>query len=289
MNTYKYRARPAEGGKPVNGVIEAYSEFEAVAQIKARSLVVEKITEVAEKGSRINLNESLWVSDKVLSLTASQFAILLRAGLPMSRVVQLIADQATDTLMKRILNNCAADVAAGFSLAQSLEKNGEKVPATFIETVRAGEASGSLETCFSRLTEYYEKSSKVKRKVRSALTYPIALIIIAVVVVAIVMTVMVPSMLQMYSSSGTELPLPTKMLMAISDFFVAYWPILLVFLLAAIVTYKIYSNTPNGSLRVGRLKMKMPVMGNISRMNSASQFATPSTSCSQRAFPSTRS
>lgn len=273
MNTYKYRARPADGGKAVNGVVEAYSEFEAVAQIKARSLVVEKITEVSEKGSRINLNESLWVSDKVLALTASQFSILIRAGLPMSRVVQLIADQTTDTLMKRILNNCAADVAAGFSLAQSLEKNGEKLPVTFIETVRAGEAAGSLESCFERLTEYYEKSGKVKSKVKSALTYPIILIIIAVVVVAIVMVVMVPSMLSMYASNDAELPLPTRMLVSISDFFVAYWPILLIFLLAAIISYKFYGKTPNGARTLGRLKMKLPIIGNISRMNAASQFA----------------
>lgn len=274
MNTYKYKATPIGGGKSVSGVIEAYSEYEAVAQIKAQSLVVDKITELTEKqGAHIDLNEPLWVSDKILALTASQFAIMLRAGLPMGRIVQLIAEQTSDKLMKRILTACADDVAAGYSLAQSLEKNGKKIPAAFIETVRAGEESGSLETCFMRLKNYYEKAHRVKRKVKSALTYPIILLVIAVVVVGVVMVVLVPTMIGMFSSMGGELPLPTRMLIAISDFFVKDWPYLLVGLATIIIAYKLYRKTPNGALRMGRVGLRMPVIGKIGTMNAASQFA----------------
>lgn len=274
MNTYKYKATPIGGGKSVTGVIEAYSEYEAVAQIKAQSLVVDKIAELTEKqGAHIDLNEPLWVSDKVLSLTASQFAIMLRAGLPMGKVVRLIAEQSSDKLMKKILTACAEDVAAGYSLAQSLEKNGKKIPAAFIETVRAGEESGALETCFTRLKTYYEKSNRVKRKVRSALTYPIILLIIAVVVVGIVMVVLVPTMVRMFENMGGELPLPTRMLMAISNFFVDYWPFLILGLGTLIIGYKLYRKTPGGALTMGRVSLKIPVIGNIGTMNAASQFA----------------
>lgn len=274
MNTYKYRARPIEGGKSVNGVIEAYSEYEAVAQIKAQSLVVEKITELTEKqGVHVDLNEPLWVSEKVLSLTASQFAIMIRAGLPMGRVVELIADQTSDKLMKRILTACAADVSAGYSLAQSLEKNGKKIPTTFIETVRAGEESGALETCFQRLKTYYEKSNRVKRKVKSALTYPIILLIMSFVVVGIVMVKLVPTMTTMFEGMGVELPLPTRILMGLSHFFVRGWPFLIAGLAAVIIGYKLYRKTPQGALTIGRLSLKLPVIGNIGVMNAASQFA----------------
>lgn len=274
MNTYKYKATPIGGGKSVTGVIEAYSEYEAVAQIKAQSLVVDKIAELTEKqGAHIDLNEPLWVSDKVLSLTASQFAIMLRAGLPMGKVVRLIAEQSSDKLMKKILTACAEDVAAGYSLAQSLEKNGKKIPAAFIETVRAGEESGALETCFTRLKTYYEKSNRVKRKVRSALTYPIILLIIAVVVVGIVMVVLVPTMVRMFENMGGELPLPTRMLMAISNFFVDYWPFLILGLGTLIIGYKLYRKTPGGALTLGRIGLKLPVIGKIGTMNAASQFA----------------
>ncbi len=274
MNTYKYKARPVAGGKVVNGVIEAYSEYEAVAQIKSQSLVVEKITELTEKqGVHVDLNEPLWVSEKVLSLTASQFAIMIRAGLPMGRVVELIADQTSDKLMKRILTACAADVAAGYSLAQSLEKNGKKIPTTFIETVRAGEESGALETCFQRLKTYYEKSNRVKRKVKSALTYPIILLIMSFVVVGIVMVKLVPTMTTMFEGMGVELPLPTRILMGLSHFFVRGWPFLIAGLAAVIIGYKLYRKTPQGALTIGRLSLKLPVIGNIGVMNAASQFA----------------
>ncbi len=274
MNTYKYRARSIEDNKSVNGVIEAYSEFEAVAQIKAKDMIVEKITPMTEKqGVHIDLNEPLWVSDKVLALTASQFAIMLKAGLPMGRVVQLIADQTSDKLMKKILTACAQDVQAGFSLAQSLEKNGKKIPAAFIETVRAGEESGALEVCFARLKTYYEKAHRVKRKVRSALTYPIILIILAVVVVGIVMVVLVPSMIGIYENAGQDLPLPTMILMAVSDIFVAYWPVVFGALAGIIIAIKMYGKTPAGALAMGKLKMKLPVIGKIGVMNAASQFA----------------
>lgn len=274
MNTYKYKATPVGGGKSVTGVIEAYSEYEAVAQIKAQSLVVDKITELTEKqGAHIDLNEPLWVSDKVLSLTASQFAIMLRAGLPMGRIVQLIAEQTSDKLMKKILTACADDVAAGYSLAQSLEKNGKKIPVAFIETVRAGEESGALETCFMRLKTYYEKANRVKRKVKSAMTYPIILVIIAVVVVGIVMVKLVPTMIGMFENMGTELPLITRMLIGISNFFVDYWAFLIVGLGAIIILYKLYRKTPGGALTMGRVSLKLPVIGRIGTMNAASQFA----------------
>lgn len=273
MNTYKYKATPVDGGKSITGVVQAYSEYEAVAQIKARSLVVDKITEMSEKQKGLSMNESLWVSDKVLALTASQFSIMLRAGLPMGKVVKMIADQTSDTLMKRILTACAEDVAAGYSLAGSLEKNGEKIPAAFIETVRAGEESGSLETCFDRLKDYYEKTNRVKRKVRGALTYPIILLVIAVVVVAIVMVVLVPTMVGMFASKGGELPLPTRMLIAISDFFVNNWLYLLIGAGVIFLGIRLYKKTPGGALKMGQMSLKFPVMGKVAVMNAASQFA----------------
>ena len=164
MTAYKYKALSRDGSK-VSGVVEAYDEFEAVTKIKEECSVVLKIDTVAEKRrERIDLNEPLWVSDKVLSLTASQFAILLKAGMPAARTAEIIAQQTTDRLMKRILTAVAKDVAAGYSLSQSLETRGKKIPLTFIETVRVGEESGTLEESFTKLVGYYEKSHKIRSK-----------------------------------------------------------------------------------------------------------------------------
>lgn len=273
MTTYKYRARTADG-KAVDGVVEAFGEFEAVEAIRRDYPVVEKITPVRERqGGHISLTEPLWVSDKVLSLTASQFAIMLRAGLPMGRVVELIAGQTGDRLMKRILTACAADVNAGYSLAGSLDKNGKKIPAAFIETVRAGEESGTLEQSFERLRVYYERSNRVRSKVRGALTYPIVVLVLMVVVIAVIMVVLVPTMLSMFETLGTDLPLPTRMLIAVSNFFARGWPFLLAGAAGIAAFFIIYGKTRSGAVRLGRLSLHIPVVGKVGRMNAAGQFA----------------
>ena len=273
MTTFKYRAQAADGST-VTGVVEAYDEYEAVDQLRGTYPIVEAITEI--KGKRkinIDLNEPLWVEDKSLSLVASQFAIMLKAGLPMNRVVELIAGQTTDKLLKRILTACAADVSAGYSLARSLEKNGKKIPAVFIESVRAGEESGTVEASFESLKIYYEKAHKLKSKVKGALTYPVILLILAAVVIAIVMVVLVPRMTSMLTGMGTDLPLPTRMLMAISGFFQRGWPFMLAGLAALVFGFIAYNRTESGKIRLSDLRMKLPVLGRIARMNTAAQFA----------------
>lgn len=273
MTTYKYRAQAADGSA-VTGVVEAYDEYEAVDQLRRSYPIIEQLQPVKEK-TRVNIdiNEPLWVEEKTLSLVASQFAIMLRAGLPMTRVVELIANQTSDRLMKRILNACAADVNAGYSLARSLEKNGKKIPAVFIESVRAGEESGTLEESFESLKSYYAQAHKVREKVKSALTYPIIVVILAVVVVAIVMVVLVPVMTDMFESMNTELPLPTRILIGISRFFQRWWPALLIAAAVIGIAAFAYGRTAAGRLNYSKIRLRLPVLGRIARMNTAAQVA----------------
>lgn len=273
MVAYKYRAISRSGEK-VNGVVEAYDEFEAVAKIKQECNVVLKIEPVPErKTERIDLTEPMWVSNKILSLTASQFAILLRAGLPLSRTVEIVATQSTDKLMKRILKQVQQDVAAGYGLAQSLELRGKKIPVTFIETVRAGEQSATLAESFDRLALYYEKTNKLKSKVKSAMMYPIIVCVMAVIVVAIVVNVAVPTVLGTIMETGGEVPLPTQMLMSIYNFFKNYWALFFGILFALIIAFIFYSRSEKGKVQVAKGLLKLPVLGKINRMTGAAEFA----------------
>ncbi len=273
MQTFKYRALSADGAS-VSGVVEAYDEFAAVEDLRRQFAIVEDLQPVKKKKKfNIDINEPLWVEDKSLALVASQFSIMLRAGLPMSRVVELIAGQTSDKLMRRILTACAADVAAGYSLSRSLEKNGKKIPAVFIESVRAGEESGTLEDSFDTLKTYYDHAHKVKQKVKSAMTYPIIVIILAFIVVGIVMVVLVPTMTQMFENMGSELPLPTRVLIAISHFFSNYWPLLLALIAALAIAFFVYRKTENGKINLSRLRFKIPIIGRIATMNTAAQVA----------------
>lgn len=288
MQTFKYRAQASDGAV-VSGVMEAYDEFEAVEELRRNYSVVEDLQPIKQKKKfNIDINEPLWVEDKSLSLVASQFSIMIKAGLPMSRVVELIADQTSDKLMKRILTACAADVSAGYSLSRSLEKNGKKIPAVFIESVRAGEESGTLEQSFDSLKVYYDRAHKIRQKVKSALTYPIIVIILAFIVVGIVMVVLVPTMIQIFENMGSELPWPTRALIAMSHFFSKYWPLLLAVIAAAAIGIFAYGRTEKGKINLSKLRFKIPIIGRIATMNTAAQFANTVSTLLGAGLPVTR-
>ena len=290
MLTYKYKAI-SKDGKNVNGVIEAYDEFEAVDKIKESCNVVVKIEPVAESKSELikKLNEPMSIKEKTLSLISSQFAILLRSGLPAARTVGIIAEQCSDKYMKKILESVAEDAQAGYSIASSFELRGKKLPPTFIETIRAGEESGTLDQSFDKLARYYDKSSKLKSKVRGAMIYPAFLIVLAIIVVTIVVKVAVPTIAGVIVESGGEIPGLTKVLLGMYDFFEKWGVVVIILILALIIGCRLYDKTPKGKQAFSELAFKIPVIGNIIHMNAASQFASTMTTLLTAGLPLNRS
>lgn len=272
MQTFQYRAISRDGAK-VRGVIEAFDEYDAVTRIKESCAVVTKITRVEERTREKTELFAPKISEKALTVMCSQFAIILSSGLPVVRAVELIAGQTSDKALKKILTQVAGDVSGGFGLAQSFESKGKGLPSTFIETVRSGEMSGTLDTSFKRLQEYYDKASKTKAKVKNAMVYPVFTIVVAIVVVIIIMVVAVPTFTSSFASMGSELPLPTRMLIGISDFFSKYIILLAGVTAGIIVGGKLYGQREKGRLFFSKIKLRLPVLGKIAVMKSASQFA----------------
>lgn len=273
MPTYKYKAISLDGA-PVSGVMEAYDEFAAVDRIKETCAVVTKLTEVRRSDEGKELFGRPKIQHKVLAMVSSQFSIILTAGLPIVRAVELIAGQTSDRQMRRILQAVAADVAAGHSLAQSFEnKGGAQLPTTFIETVRAGEDSGTLDHAFAKLHTYYDKSAKIKAKVVSAMAYPIFLCIVAVIVVMIIMVRAVPVFVGLFEGMGTALPAPTRILIAVSNFFSDYNLFLLLGVALIVIACKLWQRTEDGKRFFARLSLKLPILGRVNVMKGASQFA----------------
>ncbi len=275
MDAYKYRAISRDGAK-VEGVVEAFDEYAAVAKIKETCSIVTKITKAEPRrkpaGDILGTGR---IKEKELAVTCSQFEIILTAGIPIIRAVELIAEQTTSRELKTILKNVAGDISAGFGLAQSFENKGRgKLPLTFIETIRAGEETGTLDTSFKKLHEYYNKSSKIKDKVRSAMVYPVFTCVVAAVVVAIIMIVAVPMFVGTFATMGITLPLPTKILIAVSTFLTKFWPIILAVIAALGIAYKMYGQTEKGRLNIARGKLRFPVLGNIAVTRNAAQFAS---------------
>ena len=274
--TYKYTAL-SRNGKRVNGIMEGFNEMDAIDRIKREYAIVLKLTEVKEGKEAGLLNIDIGgnkLNSKAFTVMCSQFAIILKAGIPIARTVQLIADKTTDKPLKKMLRHVAEDVEAGRSVATSFQERGAKLlPPTFVETIRAGEESGNLDKSFQSMYEHFDKQAKMAGKVKGALSYPLFVLAVAVVVVIVLMVKVVPTFTAIFDSLGGELPPLTKALIAISEFFQHNIFTMIIVVALAIIVYKVYNNTEGGRLNLAKLQLKLPVLGNIAVLNSASQFA----------------
>ena len=277
METFNYTAMSRDG-KKVSGVIEGYNEMDAASRIKEMYPIVLKLNATEEKGvignffgSDIGGNK---LNDKAFTLMCSQFATILKSGIPISRTVRLIAQKMTDKNLKRLLEDVANDVESGRSLSASFAERGDGLlPLTFLETIHAGEEAGNLDTAFESVAAHYTKQVKLKGKVRGAMIYPTFVILLAIAVVIVLMVKVVPTFTAVFAEQGAELPAITRSLIAISDFFRNQWLIILIILAALFIIYKLYSGTEDGKMKIAKLAQKLPVLGEISVLNSASQFA----------------
>ena len=288
MTTFKYRGLSPDGQK-ISGVVKAYNEYEAVTQLRETCAVITNIQEVKEKtGLNRNLGGTK-IKDKDLSIMCSQFSIILTSGLSIMRCVEMVAEQARTPELRASLLKVAEDVSGGYSLAQGFENNMPDLPVTFIETVRAGEASGTLEQCFSRLETYYDKQAKLRGKVISTLTYPIIVIMVAIVVFIIVMVKAVPVFVSTFEYMGSELPAITKGMIAVSNFMVHQWLLLVVLLLAAGVVYFLVRRSPKGRVALDTFSLKRSPLKKLHSMNAMSQFAATMTTMLSAGLPIIRS
>ncbi len=273
MPTYRYEGAYA-GGERVTGVVEAVSQTAAVAQIRQSCEVVLSLKEVPRAAVRDPLARFQRISAKSLALTCRQFAIILKAGLPLVQTVDLVAEQCPDKALGRLLRQVSEDVSNGWSLSYSFSQRGERsLPVTFRETVRAGEESGDLLSSFGRMAEYYHRMNKTRESVVSALTYPAFVLAVAAVVVAIIMGYAVPTFTGMFQSMDVELPWVTVALIGVSNFFQRYALVLLGVMALAVFLLRLYGLTEKGGAVLAGLQLKLPLIGEVVRMSGASQFA----------------
>ncbi len=274
MKAFKYTARSSYGAT-VDGIIEANTKDEAIAQLKDDGYIV---TKIEASGGEHDIDLRIGgkkTKEKTLSIMCSQFAIILEAGLPIVRTLELVAGQTEDKTLKEILSNVANDVAAGYELAGSFEKHGGHLPTTFIESVRAGEQSGNLTLVFRRLADFYRKQSETKGKVKSAMMYPAFIMVVAVIVVGVIMVFAVPTFKSTFEGMGTELPVPTKIVIAMSEFLSKFWWVIVLIaggIFGGIQLAK--RKSEDFHLKWSQLGTKLPVLGRVTTMSCSSQYAS---------------
>lgn len=277
MKTYRYTGL-SEGGAKVSGVIDALDEFAAVNQIKPTCPIITDIKEVKEvTGPFAFLFSDIGgkkLNQKSLSVMCNQFAIILSSGVPVDDAMRLVATQTEDKVLKKILMRSAEDISHGSSVADAFVKNGANLPQLFIETIRAGEVSGTLVHSFQTMAEYYEKAYKMRQKIKTTMTYPIFVLIIAVVVLIVVIGFVMPTFTRIFESLNADLPMQTVILINISHFFAKWWWVIAAVIVGLLLVLHFWKKSDAGKEKWAVFLLHAPGIGKINNLQACTEFST---------------
>ncbi len=273
--TYAYAVRD-RAGKMINGHLEADSPALVATKLKAMGYAPINITE-ANAGMKREITIPGFgnkVKLKDLAIMSRQFATMVNSGLPLLRALRILAEQTESKELSRVLHEVRADVEGGTALSVAMAKFSPKVfPPLMINMARAGEVGGFLDTVLLQVAENYEAEVKLRGKVKSAMTYPVIVFIMAILMCTAMLLFIVPVFAKMFSSLGGKLPAPTRLLMDASNILKSYFPIFFLILVAFIVVWKRIKHDDRVRNIVDPLKLKMPVFGNLAKKIALSRFA----------------
>ncbi|MDC3416969.1 type II secretion system F family protein [Aquibacillus salsiterrae] len=260
---FKYKGLDARSGKELKGKLTAVTQAQATEQLKRKGLYISELKEMKATGLNTEINITIGppVKNQDFVVFCRQLATLLNAGTPIVDAISLLSDQVSSKPFKDALKTIYQDVRSGTSFSQSCAQFPKIFDKIFINMVLAGETSGDMENVMNRLATFYEKSHRVKEKVKSAMVYPIAVSIVAVIVVIILLTKVLPTMLDNLLNVGGEIPVPTKIVMAISDFLIEKWYILVLLTVLIVTGFIATRRNPKGRYTLDLIALKIPVFG----------------------------
>jgi len=275
MATFAYTGR-SRAGQTVTGEFVADTIDAAVGALRReQQILVTQITPVKERAARAARGvkgRARSVKAKDLAVFTRQFSVMIGAGLPLVQCLDILGNQAEDRRFGEVILTVRADVEAGASLADAMKKHPKVFDNLFSNMIAAGEAGGILDAILKRLATYIEKAVKLKGQVKSAMVYPIAVIVIATVVVAAILWKVIPTFASLFQGLGADLPLPTRIVIALSDALVAYMPFIIVGLIAGAFAFRAYYATTSGRKMIDRIMLSMPVLGILLRKIAVARF-----------------
>ena len=271
---YEYEAI-SRGGERVAGRIEADRSNIAAKQLKESGYYVTSIKEVQEKKDLGSvLKASGRVKTKDLTIFSHQFAAMIDAGISLVDAFNILYEEAEHPKLKEVIREIQEDIETGSSLSDAMSRHPKVFPELYCQLVRAGETGGVLNTVLNQLAAHYDKQEEINGKVKSALYYPITILVIAVFVVIFLVVKIVPTFVGMFNSFGAALPLPTRILLGASDFLQTYWWALLLGIGGLLAIFYSYRQTPSGELQLDKLILKIPVIGNMMQKVILSRFSS---------------
>jgi type IV pilus assembly protein PilC len=265
MPVFEYTARTATGDE-TTGTMDAASREEVVQQLRRNRMVVVRIREQrkAKKGGRIPTRD--------IVVFTRQFATMVNSGLPLVQALDILAQQTENKILSEVTKQVVYDVESGHTLADAMEKHRNAFSALYVNMVAAGEAGGILDTIMLRLATFLEKNDAIVRKVKGAMVYPSVIFAVAMICVLVLLIFVIPTFQQMFASVNLELPLPTRVVIGMSDFLQGFWWAMILGGIALAVFIRRYYATESGQLVIDRALLQSPVVGDLLRKSAVSRF-----------------
>src|SRR5882762_8316784 len=246
-----------KNGKLVRGEMRAGGEAMVSASLRRQGILITKV-----KKRRMSGGKS--IKQKDIAVFTRQLSTMMRAGVPLIQSFDIVARGSTNPRVTRLLTDIRSDIETGTSLSAAFRKHPLHFDALYCNLVEAGEAGGILETLLDRLAIYQEKTMAIKNKIKSALIYPIAVLVVAFVVLAVIMIFVIPAFKDVFSSFGADLPAPTLIVIAMSEFFVKWWWAIFGFLFGGVYFFiQSWRRSENMQKAMDRLLLKVPVFGDL--------------------------
>jgi type IV pilus assembly protein PilC len=269
MPAYVWKGKTRDG-RAVSGERVAENK-EAVMALLRRDQIL--VSSVKEKGRELALPKfGGGVPPKDLAIFTRQFSVMIDAGLPLVQCLEILGSQQENKTFAKILQQTRMDVEGGASLADAMRKHPKAFDDLFTNMIAAGEAGGILDTILKRLATYIEKAVKLRAQVKGALVYPVAVLSIAGIVIAVILWKVIPTFAAMFAGLNAELPLPTRFVIALSEWFVRLLPFLIIGIVLLVVAFRRYYATYGGRRLVDRSLLKAPVFGVLLQKIAVARF-----------------
>ena len=273
MPFFAYQGRTTQGSTA--GEIEAPDRTAAVAELRRKAILVTQIKEKAGGPARAGGVGGRFggkVKDKEMAIFTRQFSTMVDAGLPLVQCLTILAEQSESKTLRTVTSRVAGSVEAGSTLADALRRHPKTFDELYVNLVEVGEAGGILDTVLQRLSVYIEKAAALKRKVKSAMIYPLTIVGVAFIVVIFMLTFVIPTFAKMFISMGADLPLPTLIVINLSNFATRFWWLIIGAAIGIVVGIRAYYKTEGGRSLIDALVLKLPVFGTLIRKVAVARF-----------------
>ena len=271
MPTYAYTAR-AKNGTKQQGTLTADTRQAASQMLQQKGLIADKLVEKKGRGVGPKLNKRVKTTE--LLVFTRQLSTIVSAGLPLMQGLDILADQTEDPNFGAIIDAIAQDVESGETFSDALRKYPKAFPDLYVSMVRSGEASGDLDGVLLQLADYLEASEELKRRIKSAMTYPVVAFGMIILIASGLIIFVVPQFATIFEQMGGTLPAPTRILIAISNFLRSWYAIPSMILAGFAVTFalKTYGKTETGKYNIDKARLRIPVFGMLARKVAISRF-----------------